>query len=167
MFLIKSIFFVIVNKKPHFKKVPLLLFQFPSPPTWNNWLSHLLNLYSFVLHMYSSSNLFFCVFWSSSFFFLFFLFFFYFHKATWSRRMAASCPFWWLFRRPFWPYRPILVAVLAEISSIGSCFCWNRAESGQIDQFQPKSAQIEKKGRISTSDAKLRVGMNPVWVRQP
>ena len=32
-FLIKSIFLVIVNKKPHFKKVHLLIFQFPSPPT--------------------------------------------------------------------------------------------------------------------------------------
>ena len=40
---------VIVNKEPHSKKVPLLLFQFPSPPIWNNWLSHLLNLYSFVI----------------------------------------------------------------------------------------------------------------------
>ena len=75
----------------------------------------------------------------------FFFFFSSSHKATWSRRMAASCPFWWLFRQPFWPYRPISVAVLAEISSIGSCFCWNRAESGRIDQFRPKSAQIEKK----------------------
>ena len=46
-FLIKSIFLVIVNKKPHFKKVHLLIFQFPSPPAWNNWLSHLLYLYSF------------------------------------------------------------------------------------------------------------------------
>ena len=47
---------VIVNKKPPSKKVPLLIFQFPSPPTWNNWLSHLLNLYSFVINLYSSSS---------------------------------------------------------------------------------------------------------------
>ena len=47
---------VIVNKKPPSKKVPLLIFQFPSPPTWNNWLSHLLNLYSFVINLYSFSS---------------------------------------------------------------------------------------------------------------
>ena len=33
LFLIKSIFLVIVNKKPPSKKVSLLIFQFPSPPT--------------------------------------------------------------------------------------------------------------------------------------
>ena len=47
---------VIVNKKPPSKKVPLLLFQFTSPPTWNNWLSPLLNLYYFVINLYSSSS---------------------------------------------------------------------------------------------------------------
>jgi len=36
LFLIKSIYLVIVNKNPHLKKVPLLIFQFPIPPTLNN-----------------------------------------------------------------------------------------------------------------------------------
>ena len=53
LFLIKSIFLVIVNKKPPFKKVPLLLFQFSSLPTWNNdflnYLIYILLLYTFIL----------------------------------------------------------------------------------------------------------------------
>ena len=94
MFLIKSIFLVIVNKKPPSKKVHLLIFQFPSPPTWNNWLSHLFNLHSFIIYIYSSSNHFSCVF--SSFFFFFPL----------TRPHEAD---FGLFQRLYWPESTVSV----------------------------------------------------------
>ena len=123
MFLIKSIFLIIVNKKPHFKKVPLIIFQFPSPPTLNNWLSRLLNLYSFVIYLYSSSiHFFFCVFSSSSSFSLFY--FFSSHKATWSRRMVAAAHFG-LFRWSFRLYRFLFPT-----------------ESARINLFWPESTRI-------------------------
>ena len=122
MFLIKPIFLVIVNKEPHSKKVPLLLFQFPSPPIWNNWLSHLLNLYSFVitshLNLFSSfspllsstSSLFFSSLSLSLSLSL---------KAIWSKRMAADNMVATCFRAHFgwnWAKSAILVPVSIETS---------------------------------------------------
>ena len=153
MFLIKSILLVIVNKKPHFKKVLLLIFQFPSPLTLNNWLSHLLNLYSFVIYLYSSS-IHFCVclliFFFLLFYFIFiFIFYFSFHKATWSRRMAAAAHFG-LFRPKltvlacfdgrFGRNWHVLVAVSALLVPV----------STGIGSFWPKK---KKKGRVGASDA--------------
>ena len=129
---------VIVNKKQHFKKVPLFIFQFPSPPIWNNWLSHLLNLYSFVIYTYSSSNHFFV---SSHLFFF---------PLTRPHEVEE----WWLAAHfgPYW-------FVLAEIGPIllfwlksdrfccfGSCFCRNRVESAWIRK---------KKGWIGALDTAL------------
>ena len=128
---------VIVNKKQHFKKVPLLIFQFPSPPIWNNWLSHLLNLYSFVIYIYSSSNHFFCVF--SSFFFFFPL------------TRPHEVEEWWPTAHfgPYW-------FVLAEIGLIllfwlksdrfccfGSCFRRNRVESARIGKKKRRTGALD------------------------
>ena len=56
IFLIKLIFLVIINIKPHFKKVHLLIFQFPSLLTWNNdFLAYLIYIF-FVIYIYSSSS---------------------------------------------------------------------------------------------------------------
>ena len=129
---------VIVHKKPPFKKVPILLFQFPSSLTWNNWLSQLLNLYYFVIYIYFSSNHFFCV-----------PFFFFFHKATWSRRMAASYPF----QRPYWS-----ISVAVSIYFSGH-FDWNwlyRPESDRFYHFHLNQAELKKKGRIGALDVASR-----------
>ena len=150
MFLIKSILLVIVNKKPHFKKVLLLIFQFPSPLTLNNWLSHLLNLYSFVIYLYSSSIHFFVcllIFFFLLFYFIFiFIFYFSFHKATWSRRMAAAAHF-----GQNWLYWPVLMAVSAGIGM----FWWPFRP--YWFPFLPESARFgpnkKKKGRVGASDA--------------
>ena len=137
---------IIVNKKPHFKKVPLLIFQFPSPPTLNNWLSHLLNLYSFVTYLYSSSIHFFfflCVFSSPSSF----SFFFSSHKAKWSRRMAAAAHFG-LFRRLFRPESAVLacfVAVLVVSVPVSAGIDLNRPVLARVDANLAKSARINKK----------------------
>ena len=142
IFLIKSIFLIIVNKKPPFKKVPLILFQFPSPPTCNNWLSHLLNLYSFVMYLYSSSNHFFV---SSHLFspppps----------HKATWSRRMVASCLFWWSFQPKS-----------DRFCHFSFRFCQNWAE---LTGF---GLNLKKRGRIDEWDAKHCVGTSPMRMRR-
>ena len=103
-FFIKSIFLVIVNKIPHSKKILEILSNSPSPPMWNNWLSHLLNLYSFVINIYFfsspllSSNNFFV---SSHPFFSFF--FTRPHKAKEWRPAAHFNGHISLFRQSFWP----------------------------------------------------------------
>ena len=132
-FFIKSIFLVIVNKIPHSKKILEILSNSPSPPMWNNWLSHLLNLYSFVINIYFfsspllSSNNFFVS--SHLFFFSFFS-----HKATRSRRMAVNGPFQRPYQSisavilarigPYQPFRP----KLDYIDRFDSHFRWNRAD---------------------------------------
>ena len=123
---------VIVNKKSHFKKVPLLIFQFPSPPTLNNWLSHLLNLYSLVTYLYSS-----CIhFFVSSHLLLPSLFFFL-SQGHMKQKNGSRCPF-------RWPFRHVSVAVLTLSVPFS-------AENGL---FWPESMRIKKKeGRISTSDS--------------
>ena len=157
MFLIKSIFLVIVNKKPPSKKVPLLLFQFPSPPTWNNWLSHLLNLYSFVINLYSSSSpllrsnhLF-----VSSHLLLPSPFFFPSHKATWSWRMAglaASGPFWPVLAAVsvgIRPYRSDLTAVLAWIGPYRLFQLSFLLELARIRANRSISAELKRKGELA------------------
>ena len=107
---------VIVNKKPPLKKVPLLLFQFPNPPTWNNWLSHILNLYSFVIYLYSSSShvltISLCL---LIFFFLLFFFFFFSlirpHEVEEWRPTAHSS----LFQQPYRSYQSISTPVFTKI----------------------------------------------------
>ena len=94
------------------------------------------------------------------FFFLLFFFFSPSHKATWSKRMAASCPF-----------RPVLTAVSVGINCI-SLF-WR--------PFQPKSAvsapvsagirpNWHKSGKIrgwiSMLDAERCFGTNPMRLQQ-
>ena len=137
LFLIKSILLVIVNKKPHFKLVPLLIFQFPSPATLNNWLSHLLNLYSSITYLYSSSILSFvcvcvCV---CVLIFFFLLFFFFLSQGHMKQKNGSRCPFRpvssaetagisriGLFRWPFRPYR-------FPFPPESACFGLNRRES--------------------------------------
>ena len=145
MFLIKSIFLVIVNKKPPSKKVPLLLFQFPSPPTWNNWLSHLLNLYSFVINLYSSSS----PLLSSNHFFV--------SKQknggqwpVYGRKRAVSVCFSW---------NRTVSAVSVPISA-------------RIRPSWPVSARISTnraklKKKMANWSVGGRVGESPVWVQQP
>ena len=152
----KSIFLVIVNKKPYSKKVHLLIFQFPSPPTLNNWFFHLLNLYSFVTYFYSSSIHFFCVFSSSSSFSFFFFFFPLTrpHEAKeWQPLLISAAVLTGIGRinRFRWPYRHVSVAILVPVSI-------------EIDPFWPESAQIvmnkkKNKGRDGVSDAGSCVGL--------
>ena len=136
---------VIVNKKPHFKEDPLLIFQLPSPPTLNNWLSHLKEVHIFLYAI----NFLLCL-----LIFVFLLIFFSSHKATWSRRMAAAAHFG-LFQRLFRPYRPISVAVSAGIgmfrwpyqflfSPKSARFGPNRRESGWVDA-NPKKKKKESR----------------------
>ena len=114
------------KQKSHFKKVPLLIFQFPSPPTLNNWLFHLLYLYSFVTYLYSSAILFF-FFWCLLVFF--FLLFFLPHPPLtrpheakeWQPLPILAC-FSSCFGRNR-PYQPVSVAVSARIGCIGM-FRW-------------------------------------------
>ena len=154
---------VIVNKNPHFKKVPLLILQFPSPPTWNNWLSHLLNLYSFVIYLYSSSNHFFV----SSHLLLPSPFFFFFpltrpHEAEEWQPLPISACFDGCFNQNR-PYQPILLAISIGIDRIGM-FRWPyrfpfSPKSARIGPFWPEStwiwpsqcelARIKKKKRES------------------
>ena len=136
---------VIVNKKPPSKKFPLLLFQFQSPATWNNWLSHQLNLYSFVINFYSSSSpvltISLCL--LIFFFLLFFLFSFFFFSLTRPHEAEEWQPaaHFSLFQ---WPYRP---------------------ESGCIGLFRrPESGRIKKKPNWRFG---RRVGASPVRVRRP
>ena len=169
MFLIKSIFLVIVNKKPHFKKVPLLICQFPSPPTLNNWLFHLLNLYSFVTYLYSSSIL---LFFLSSHLLLPFFFFpltrsheveAVTHFSLFRRKSAISAYFGGCFS---WnrPYRLVSMA----ISTISTCFngCFGRIDShfrpnrpvlAQIGTNLAESARIKKKEKRKKGES-CRVG---------
>ena len=84
LFLIKSIFLIIVNKKPLSNKVSLLIFQFPSTPTeTNNFLIFLIYI-PFVISLYSSSSPLLSSnhFFVSSHLFFFFLFLSLSHKAT-------------------------------------------------------------------------------------
>ena len=141
MFLIKPIFLVIVNKEPHSKKVPLLLFQFPSPPIWNNWLSHLLNLYSFVitshLNLFSSFSPLLSS--TSSLFFS-------------SLSLSLSRPYEAKEWRPTTWWQPVLGLVLAGIGPNQRFWCLFQSKPARICMNRPVSAQIKKKD--------LRIGVS-------
>ena len=169
MFLIKSIFLIIVNKKPHFKKVHLLIFQFPSPPTLNIWLFHLLYLYSFFTYLYSSVILFFFFFWCLLVFF--FLLFFLPHPPLTRPHEAEEwqpLPILAYFSSCFGrnrPYQPVSVAVSARIGCIGghfghidSRFHRNWPESRQVDVNRRKLNNKKRGGGVDVSDAGRRIG---------
>ena len=125
MFLIKSILLVIVNKKPHFKQVPLLIFQFPSPPTLNNLLSHLLNLYSFVTYLYFSSILF---------------FFFSLLQGHMKQKNGSRCP--------FRPESAVSTCFGGHFNRIDSRFCWNRREFGRVGANKKKKKKKVESQRV-------------------
>ena len=82
------------------------------------------------------------------------------HKATWSKRMAASCPF-----------RPVLTAVSVGINCISLFwrpFQSKSAVSAPVSAgIQPnwhKSGKI--RGWISVLDAERCFGTNPMWLQQ-
>ena len=118
------------------------------------YLIYILLLYIFIL----LPTIFFCVFSSSSSFSFFFLSPS--HKATWSKRMAASCPF-----------RPVLTAVSVGINCISLFwrpFQSKSAVSAPVSAgIQPnwhKSGKI--RGWISVLDAERCFGTNPMWLQQ-
>ena len=97
-------------------------------------LSRLLNLYSFVIYLYSSSNHFFFV---SSHLLLPSLFLppLPLSQGHMKQKNGGQLPISACFDGCFgWNqlYQPILAAVSIEISRISSCFCWNPAELAQI-----------------------------------
>ena len=130
---------VIVNKKPHFKLVPLLIFQFPNPATLNNWLSHLLNLYSSITYLYSSSIHFFCL--LIFFFLLFFFFFPPLSQGHMKQKNGSCCPF-----------RPVSAGIsLFRLESacfggrfghIDSCFCQNWPGSAHFGPNWRESGRV-------------------------
>ena len=97
-------------------------------------LSRLLNLYSFVIYLYSSSKHFFFV---SSHLLLPSLFLppLPLSQGHMKQKNGGQLPISACFDGCFgWNqlYQPILAAVSIEISRISSCFCWNPAELAQI-----------------------------------
>ena len=136
-------------------------FQFPSPPMWNNWLSHLLNLYSFVINIYFFSS---PLLSSNNFFVSSHLFFFFFFSQGHTKQKNGG-------------QRPISTAISVYF---GSHFGQNRtvsAISAKIGLYWPfrlpfplESGWIKKKKKkrqIGVSNARCRVGASLVWVRQP
>ena len=155
---------VIVNKNPHFKKVPLLILQFPSALTLNNWFFHLLNLYSFVTYFYSSSIHFFCVFSSSS---SFSFFFFFLSQGHMKQKNGSRCSF----RRLFWLESVVSAGFGGRIDMFRWPFWFPfLSKSAHFGPNRRKSSWIKKKTKgemvcrmpeaASDSDA---VTLEPCW----
>ena len=177
-----------VNKKPHFKKVPLFIFQFPSPPTLNIWLFHLLNLYFFVTYIYSSSIFFFFGVFSSS---SSFSFFFFLSQGHMKQKNGSHYPFHpvsarigsiGLFQWPFRLESAVSACFNGHISCIGFHFHRNRpvlaristnpAKSARISLNLAKSARIQKKKRggesaSRTSDARWAASNSSATALEP